>query len=313
MKHINIPEPCSENWNEMSPTEKGAFCQKCAIDVYDFTNKSGDEIRDILRLNLGGHVCGRIQSKQLKELNDDFSAWRITNKRSFDRAWIFSLLVVFGLTLFSCEEDEVSVVNEIQRTAQTFLSDVSEFAPSDELKSTKDSNVKQVEDMGVTGQIHIDDVSETQRVPVDECFEILGELELPEEMPEPLINKEDIKDIRVIEYGQYMAGAIAISHTFENHLVETSNASCEIEELAALTFPNPAQNETTLKVTIPQDGTAEIQLYSMAGQQIRNIYSGRVSKGESEYLVDISDLETGTYLFLILTGDKKETVKFSKI
>ncbi len=126
MRNINIPEPCSEKWNEMSPTKKGAFCQKCAIDVYDFTNKTGDEIRDILKLNIGSSVCGRIQPKQLAQLNDDFSAWQITNEQSYHRAWGFTLLVVFGMTLFSCAEDEVPMVKELQKTAQTFLSNKKE-------------------------------------------------------------------------------------------------------------------------------------------------------------------------------------------
>ena len=73
MKHINIPEPCSENWNEMTPNEKGAFCQKCALDVYDFTDKTADQIREILRLNIAAPVCMRIEPKQLDELNADFS------------------------------------------------------------------------------------------------------------------------------------------------------------------------------------------------------------------------------------------------
>lgn len=36
MKNIWINDPCSENWNEMNPTQKGAFCQKYANEVDDF-------------------------------------------------------------------------------------------------------------------------------------------------------------------------------------------------------------------------------------------------------------------------------------
>ncbi len=45
---ISIPEPCSEDWSKMTPIEQGTFCQKCALEVTDFTNKSSLEIKSIL-------------------------------------------------------------------------------------------------------------------------------------------------------------------------------------------------------------------------------------------------------------------------
>ena len=50
MKYFSIPEPCSENWNEMTSTEKGAFCQKCSNEVHDVSNMSNDEIILMLAL-----------------------------------------------------------------------------------------------------------------------------------------------------------------------------------------------------------------------------------------------------------------------
>ena len=36
MKNNWINDTCSEKWYEMNPTQKGAFCQKYANEVYDF-------------------------------------------------------------------------------------------------------------------------------------------------------------------------------------------------------------------------------------------------------------------------------------
>ena len=43
---LEIKEPCHENWNEFTPTQKGAFCDKCQIDVIDFSQKSNQELKN---------------------------------------------------------------------------------------------------------------------------------------------------------------------------------------------------------------------------------------------------------------------------
>ncbi|TPG32127.1 hypothetical protein [Flavobacterium pectinovorum] len=60
---ISIPEPCHENWLEMSPTEKGKFCSSCQKNVIDFTKASDREI--LLEYNKNEHLCGRFRTSQL--------------------------------------------------------------------------------------------------------------------------------------------------------------------------------------------------------------------------------------------------------
>src|SRR3989338_3991598 len=106
MKNIGIHKPCSENWNAMSSSEKGAFCQKCATHVHDFTNKTSLEIKQTLRDLIGQPVCARITESQQTTLNLEFEAWHDQSKRTVQRAFVFSLIVVFGLTLFSCSSEQ---------------------------------------------------------------------------------------------------------------------------------------------------------------------------------------------------------------
>ena len=49
MQNLQIQKPCSENWNFMNATEKGAYCQKCATEVIDFTSKSQEEIKSVIK------------------------------------------------------------------------------------------------------------------------------------------------------------------------------------------------------------------------------------------------------------------------
>lgn len=305
MKNINIPEPCSENWNEMTPNEKGAFCQKCALDVYDFTNKSGDEIRDILRLNIGSRVCGRIEPKQLNALNDDFSAWRITNKRSYQRAWVFTLFVVFGMTLFSCEEDEVPAVKKLQKTTQTILNNPTEpdVVEIGEISTHQQQPKK--------GRVQLVEKPIEPQVPED--IELLGEIVTVGTMEyEPEDPKEELL-LPQPEKLHFTMGAMVSTVHYTEALMDSTSLTCETDKLSGLVYPNPASNQTTLKVNMPNRGKAEIELFGMNGQKIKTIHSGRIRKGESEYPIDISGLEPGMYLVVILNEGQKETVKFSKI
>lgn len=60
---IQLPEPCSEDWNQMTPLAKGRFCALCEKTVYDFSNYTKQEL--IQHLQREGKVCGRIPTKYL--------------------------------------------------------------------------------------------------------------------------------------------------------------------------------------------------------------------------------------------------------
>jgi hypothetical protein len=63
-KLITIPEPCHENWNHMTPKEKGRHCDSCDKVVVDFTKSSKDEIVTHLESS-SGKTCGRFRSDQI--------------------------------------------------------------------------------------------------------------------------------------------------------------------------------------------------------------------------------------------------------
>lgn len=64
MKYIlNIPEPCHEDWNKMTVTEKGKHCMVCEKEVIDFTKLSNYQI--VKRIENKENVCGRFKKNQL--------------------------------------------------------------------------------------------------------------------------------------------------------------------------------------------------------------------------------------------------------
>lgn len=60
---LSIANPCHENWDNMTPADKGRFCASCQKNVRDFTNASDSEILEALKT--GGQNCGRFRASQL--------------------------------------------------------------------------------------------------------------------------------------------------------------------------------------------------------------------------------------------------------
>ena len=64
--HITIPEPCQENWQIMTPTEQGRFCNACAKEVIDFSMMTDAEVLGFFFNVKNEKVCGRAIPSQLE-------------------------------------------------------------------------------------------------------------------------------------------------------------------------------------------------------------------------------------------------------
>lgn len=60
---LSIPNPCTEKWQQMTPTQKGAFCQQCSKEVIDFTQTTKHEL--VKKITQGEQICGRFKPEQL--------------------------------------------------------------------------------------------------------------------------------------------------------------------------------------------------------------------------------------------------------
>ncbi|WP_046757240.1 carboxypeptidase-like regulatory domain-containing protein [Kordia jejudonensis] len=98
MKHpkitIRIPEPCHEDWNEMTPTQKGKFCNVCTKEVIDFTAESDEQI--IQHFQKNDNVCGRFHTSQLDR--------KLIVDRKKRNHWLsYAASFLLPITLFSQE------------------------------------------------------------------------------------------------------------------------------------------------------------------------------------------------------------------
>jgi hypothetical protein len=67
--NLSIKTPCSENFDQFSPTSNGGFCGSCQKDVIDFTKMNSEDIISFFKHKNTQNTCGRFNSNQLKVYN----------------------------------------------------------------------------------------------------------------------------------------------------------------------------------------------------------------------------------------------------
>lgn len=81
--HLTIPEPCHENWQQMTPNEQGRHCMSCQKTVVDFTLMSDQEVLHYIS-RASSAVCGRFNNDQL---NKTYAEKKIKPSLTFRYAW----------------------------------------------------------------------------------------------------------------------------------------------------------------------------------------------------------------------------------
>jgi hypothetical protein len=62
--YLDLPDPCSENWENMLPGMNGRFCQRCRKEVIDFTTMSDSEILKFF-VDKTNIPCGSFRQDQI--------------------------------------------------------------------------------------------------------------------------------------------------------------------------------------------------------------------------------------------------------
>lgn len=303
MKHVRIDKPCTENWNEMTPTERGAFCQKCCKQVLDFTNQTNDQIQFALRNSNGEEVCAKITTDQLSSLNWEFEQWQSSATMNIQRMSFYALLFVFGLSLVSCsnQEDEQRVMTLQQSVEQV-------------LKGEKKSVQKTAR---VQPRKIISEVPELQTEIV--MGDKILTREKPIEKPKPTITKDDLVGATTREVGVVMMGAMVMMPQYIEHIEEIEpldqydeNGALIPKEFDALAYPNPTRDASTIKFEVPTETEAVIQVFSMNGNLIYSFDRNLYRPGTHELTLNLMDQAPGMYLVTIMSEEYQETIRISK-
>jgi TonB-dependent SusC/RagA subfamily outer membrane receptor len=115
---LSIPEPCHENWQQMTPTEQGRFCNACAKEVIDFSSMTDIQVLNYFINVPHEKICGRALPEQLDR---PISSPEPPKKRLF---WHWNYFVMFFM--FFAKGNNA--------TAQSNTKPATELSPGDNLK-----------------------------------------------------------------------------------------------------------------------------------------------------------------------------------
>lgn len=99
-------------------------------------------------------------------------------------------------------------------------------------------------------------------------------------------------------------------------LANTCNNFAGVDEndtaYAGKVYPNPSRSQVTLEFNSGFEDVS-VGIYDATGRLVKELFSKSMNQDVHKVPVDISDLNAGTYRFLILKDSGKETISFVKI
>jgi len=139
---INIQEPCTADWNQMTLVPNGKFCDLCQKNVVDFTDWDTQAIAEYLIQHQSERICGRFKKTQLQEtIVMEEGITPILNWDTSAIKKVAAIVVIcFGLAITSCNENTPTTPTE-PRTDSVINQDTELKVGTASLISDSDINI----------------------------------------------------------------------------------------------------------------------------------------------------------------------------
>ncbi|MFT4600266.1 MAG: hypothetical protein ACI857_000440 [Arenicella sp.] len=301
---IQIPNPCKEDFSQMTATEKGAFCSKCKHDTYDFRQMSQYQIAKTIKDHGDGQLCGQINNTQLDDFNAGFVSWKRQGRKTFQSKFIMALLLVFGLGLFSCETEDEQLIQSVAKI---------EIAQEVDQTERFVQQIEMIEDLELIQMLDVIDVEMEAEVRV--CNQIL-ETRYDEQIIDKPYEGEIYRTAGIMiaderpQLLEYIE--VVVSDSIESK-IDMNNIEIIHADFQAKAFPNPTQFNSTLSFEVPSEGNYQVVMYDMNGRQVRDIHTGHLFEGNQRFEIDMYELNSGLFFVNIISDEHTETVKIQKV
>ena len=111
------------------------------------------------------------------------------------------------------------------------------------------------------------------------------------------INWDDVQKLGIIVHNsnEQINGSFELvfsDYTLGDHMVVNQN------------YPNPASDQTTIQLTLPNRTELSIDVFDLLGRHILTVFKGRADAGLQQFSVNLHSLSVGTYVLRVRASDQ---------
>lgn len=303
---LKIADPCHEDWNKMTTSEKGKYCGSCQKQVIDFTGMTDTQLAAFFKKPSSGSMCGRFFDDQLDR--------RITVPRK-QIPWIkYFFQFTIPLFLASCTGNRTKgkVAAETVQNESSLKKNLCRITTGMIIPPAIEE--VQFADAYTLGEIElvepvVSDICSSKVVASDKdeirlADSIMTKEEIKEENPHAVALKSDslrfeVPDSLFLNDTLWATtGLIDISYydKREPEILTDSEAENNFK-----VYANPARSNSNVFIDArkSEDGIYAIQLLNFSGQLIRQDQV-RIGKGMGAITFAIPSIPSGNYLVVLL-------------
>lgn len=299
---ISIPKPCHQDWDQMTPDERGRFCSMCKKTVLDFSEKTEDEILDFINSHRNENLCGRFRKDQLEQFTRiELPLPVYRSPMSLLNAFLVALLFCFGTSLFACNMPPTVPAAPVAGLVEVRITE---------------NPVSNLPDTGAA----------LNRVPdVHAEMMVMGRVNFSEEEkftkgkiavhPDTTVN---LPPVAITDSSHvFIVGGLSVERIEADSFIDEADSSAEgavpDNEINARNFfpsiyPNPSTGLLNIKFKPEEVQSVDMDLYDLSGRLVRKLIDRKTIQPEPQTLqVDISDQPPGIYFIRIAAGNEVKT------
>ena len=324
---LTIPEPCHENWNEMTPADKGRFCASCKKDVIDFSSMNDRQLAEFFKKPKTG-LCGHFREEQLDRDIPIYKKRIPWLRYFFQFTWPALVWMLKSCGMKQSVEGKVlmdsPVKNETPKEMQRLVgiilpgSDI-ELIQSDSIQldgmvvkydESNDEYKKNKSGKDVKSKIMKEKVTNIQQKVLEQ------ESKIEERLASNIKVSDDpikMRNVQQLISGRIYGGLVAnvkICKQEQSDKMETKHSTHVSAELIHI-FPNPVRTGSLLTISVKdkEDLPSIVQLYDASARMVTNI-SEELSDESTVFNVRIpSGLARGIYFLRLINKEGNVVTK----